>query len=237
MRISHFLLTATLLVSTGAWAVDGSLTLTGATDYRYRGISQTAGDPAIQGSFDLAWDNGFYAGVWASNVDFEDDANIEVDWYGGYYWEISDTVGLDLMANYYTYPDYSGDADYLELVANLEVSDFAFQYAYAYDFFNTGDPAHYLAADYSYEIAEQAAVFEGISLDLHIGYSFGDYWDRWDIGDYTDYSVGVSASWSRVDMSLAWLDNSVSHIEFIPGGAYRNDSTVLFTLSSTFDLF
>lgn len=237
MRPGLFLLTAALSVSTSTWAVDGSFTLSGVTDYRYRGISQTAGDPAIQGSLDLTWNNGFYAGVWASNIDFEDDADIEIDWYGGYSWTISDTVGLDLLANYYSYPAYSADGDYVELIANLGLRDFSFQYAYAYDFFNSGDPAHYLAASYSYEIAESAGVFEGISLDLHYGFSFGDYWETWDIGDYSDYSIGLSASWSRVDMSLAWLDNSVSHIEFVPGGAYRNDSTALFTLSSNFDLF
>ena len=48
----------------------------------------------IQGSLDFAWDNGFYVGAWASNVDFEDDADIEVDWYAGYYWELGETVGL-----------------------------------------------------------------------------------------------------------------------------------------------
>lgn len=235
MKHIRILAAAALLAPSGAWAIDASLTLSATNDYRYRGISQTAGDWAAQGSFDLAWDSGFYAGAWVSNVDFEDDADIEIDWYGGYYLEFGESVGLDLMLNYYSYPGYSEDGDYLEAIGTLYVADFSFLYAYAPDFFNTGDTAHYLAADYSYEIAETAGVFEAVSLDAHAGWSFGDYWDEWDIGDYGDFSVGISGSWGWADLSLAWLFNSVDRQEEISSGAYRNDDTLLFTLSSTFE--
>ena len=235
MKLTRILAVAGLFVTTGAWAVDSSITLSATSDYRYRGISQTAGDWAIQGSLDFAWDNGFYVGAWASNVDFEDDADSEVDWYAGYYWELGETVGLDLMLNYYSYPGYSEDGDYLELMSTLWIGDVGILYAYAPDYFNTGDTAHYLAADYSYELAESAGVLEGVSLDLHYGYSFGDYWDEWDIGDYSDYSIGVSASWGRADLSLAWLDNAVDSGEKVSSGAYANDSTFLFTIGTTFD--
>ena len=33
------------------------------SDYRFRGISQTAKNPAIQGGFDYAHSSGFYAGT------------------------------------------------------------------------------------------------------------------------------------------------------------------------------
>lgn len=39
------------------------------SDYVFRGFSQTAEDPAIQGGVDLTAGS-FYAGAWASNVDF-----------------------------------------------------------------------------------------------------------------------------------------------------------------------
>ena len=38
------------------------------TDYRFRGISQSGGDPALQGGFDVAHDSGFYVGTWASSI-------------------------------------------------------------------------------------------------------------------------------------------------------------------------
>lgn len=237
MNTKNILVAAALLATTNAWAVDGSITLEGVSDYRFRGISQSAGDPAIQASFDLAFDSGFYAGVWGSNIDFEDEANYEIDWYGGYFWEINDAVGLDIMLSYYTYPDADYDADYLELVNSLYVGDFMFQYAYSNDYVNTGEAGHYLAADYSWPFAETAGPFEGLSLDLHYGYSFGDFWEDLDIGTYSDYSIGLSASWKVVDMSLSYLNTSTDSGMQISSGAFENDDTVLFTIGSTFDLF
>lgn len=83
------------------------------TDYVFRGISQTDESPAIQGGIDLSYGI-FYAGIWASNLDFGgvtaadgstvDVANIEVDYYGG----IKKALGgvtFDLGAIYYTYPN------------------------------------------------------------------------------------------------------------------------------------
>ena len=54
------------------------------TDYIYRGGSQTADGPAIQGGFDLGHESGFYLGTWASNVDFGNSAEVEIDFYGGF---------------------------------------------------------------------------------------------------------------------------------------------------------
>ncbi len=41
----------------------------GTSDYVFRGFSQSARDPAVQGGADFAY-NIFYAGVWASSIDF-----------------------------------------------------------------------------------------------------------------------------------------------------------------------
>ena len=47
-----------------------SSTITLATDYDFRGITQTARDPALQASLDWSSESGFYLGAWVSNVDF-----------------------------------------------------------------------------------------------------------------------------------------------------------------------
>ena len=146
-------------------------------------------------------------------------------------------MALDVMLSYYTYPGYDWDSDYLELINSLHVGDFKFQYAYSNDWVNTGETAHYVAADYSFPLAETAGVFEGISIDAHYGYSFGDYWEDLDIGTYSDYSIGVAASFKSVDLSLAYLSNSVDSGMGLSKGAFRNDSTVLLNVSTTFDLF
>ena len=50
-----------------AITVTGGATLV--TDYRFRGISQTAKRFAIQGTFTVAHTSGFYATVWGSSID------------------------------------------------------------------------------------------------------------------------------------------------------------------------
>ena len=50
------------------------------SDYVWRGMTQSDG-PAIQGGFDYEADGGFYAGIWGSNVNFNDGAGSELDLY------------------------------------------------------------------------------------------------------------------------------------------------------------
>jgi hypothetical protein len=68
------------------------------SQYRYRGIAQTKGDPALQGGVDYANANGFYLGTWASTIKWIKDASlgtggktakgpVELDIYGGYKFE------------------------------------------------------------------------------------------------------------------------------------------------------
>ena len=92
-------------------------TLTGnvgiVNDYRFRGISQTFAQPAIQGGFDYSHASGIYLGTWASNVyggsngsglgvDYNN-GSMEWDFYGGYKWDLG-PVALDAGVLRYQYP-------------------------------------------------------------------------------------------------------------------------------------
>ena len=66
------------------------------TEYRYRGLAQTKGDPALQGGVDYADASGFYVGAWGSTIKWIKDSAgiagqtkgpIELDLYGGYKFE------------------------------------------------------------------------------------------------------------------------------------------------------
>lgn len=84
------------------------------SDYRFRGISQTFKDPAIQGGIDYSHSSGAYLGTWASNVyggtnnSFMGvnyfNGGMEWDLYGGYKWEAFKDVTLDVGLLYYWYP-------------------------------------------------------------------------------------------------------------------------------------
>ena len=88
------------LTATSAFAgVSGGITL--ASDYLFRGVSQTQGDTAVQWNLE-AEKNGVYGGTWGSQVDFGGEASIEYDFYGGYRWE-NDAVGVDVGLIQYNY--------------------------------------------------------------------------------------------------------------------------------------
>ncbi len=84
------------------------------SDYRFRGISQTFKEPAIQGGFDYSHASGFYAGTWASNVYGGSNGsglgvnyangNMEWDFYGGYKFEAMKDLTLDVGVLQYYYP-------------------------------------------------------------------------------------------------------------------------------------
>lgn len=83
----------------------GNMTI--ASDYRFRGISQTYRGPAIQGGVDYAHDSGIYIGNWNSNVSsavYSGGSAIEMDFYGGWKKSFGD-FGLDVGFLYYYYPN------------------------------------------------------------------------------------------------------------------------------------
>lgn len=225
MKLS-WLAPAALLASFthSAYAVDVSGTVSFTNDYRFHGISQTAGDAAVQGSIDLAFDNGAYAGIWGSNVDFGDDANLEIDYYGGYAGGLTDNLEYAATLFYFQYPGYNAaDIDFFEVDLQLFYNNGTLTYTFAPDYLNSGEDGQYLSLDYNVGVSEK------VSLDLHAGHSFGTYWDDFDIGAYSDFSVGVSTHFSGVDLSANYLFNDVD--TKINQGAVRNDNTLQVTLS------
>lgn len=191
----------------------GNVALT--TDYVWRGVSQSNEDLALQGGFD--YENGmFYAGVWASSIDFNDDAdtNLEVDFYAGIVGEFANGLAWDLGFIYYNYPD-SGDEDldFYELTAAL-----------GYDFegglglggsvaWDPDNKSVYVEATAGY------ALTEAFGVDASVGnYSFDGG------GDYTNWSLGGTYSALGFDFDLRYWDTDIK-------GDSLADSRVVFTIS------
>jgi uncharacterized protein (TIGR02001 family) len=84
------------------------------SEYEYRGISQTAEKPALQFNLDYAHTSGFYAGTFITNIKwlkeaakaggFSTKANIELDLFAGYKFEVVKDVTLDVGYLRYEYP-------------------------------------------------------------------------------------------------------------------------------------
>ena len=80
------------------------------SDYRFRGLSQTGKKPAIQGGLDYSHESGVYLGTWLSSVSgnqYPSGSGLEMDFYGGYKFEVAKDVGLDLGLIHVYYPGVS----------------------------------------------------------------------------------------------------------------------------------
>lgn len=102
-----------------------STTATAASDYFYRGVSQTRNRPALQAAFGVEHPSGFFAGVFASGVDFPqgpygDHRTVELDGHLGYGRELGRGLAAVASATRYTYPNDDSDYDYSELDLGLE---------------------------------------------------------------------------------------------------------------------
>ena len=205
--------------------VEWSASLTGTSDYVFRGISQTGNDPTIQGSIGISYGM-LYAGGWGSGLDFGDngasgsDAQLEVDWYGGIKPSWNSPFGkvdFDFGVVYYTYPganDFAGNLDYVELKAGYSLpSPFIKN-------LTTGS-TFYWSPDYSGEVgdvwtSESAAsyalpkigVFDPTISGL-LGYQKGELSQGFDVGGddrYYYWNAGLTLGVENIAFDFRYWD-------------------------------
>ena len=151
------------------------------SDYIWRGMTQSDG-PAIQGGFDYASDGGFYAGIWGSNVNFNDGAGSELDYYFGYGFDMGG-VGVDIGYLAYDYPDNDSDLDFEEIYVGLSIADLGLLYASGVD----GAP-DYMEVSYGFgDVGISYGQYDdyGDNLGISYGFTCGSY-DC--VLTYTDFS-------------------------------------------------
>jgi uncharacterized protein (TIGR02001 family) len=88
------------------WTISYNFAVT--SEYVFRGVSQSAENPTVQGGVDVTYKL-FYAGIWASGLDFGHDAfdrdiaKTEIDYYAGIK-PVLGPVTFDIGVIYYSYP-------------------------------------------------------------------------------------------------------------------------------------
>lgn len=218
--------TSWLTVAAAAQAQFSS-TIAGTTDYDFRGVTQSAKDPALQASLDYAFPSGFALGAWASNVDFgDDDADVEVDYYASFTKEISEGLSWSVGGTFYSYPS-SNAGEYPEFYAGLDAGKFSFRQWYADNYFDADlGSAWYSDASAAFELQH------GVSLLLHAGYAWGNYWDDAG-GSLLDYSVGLGYTAGKFDLNLKWTGTDASGAQKVTTDANNNEGRAVFTVSTT----
>lgn len=241
---------------------DVSTTVTVASDYDFRGITQTALDPTLQASLDWSGESGLYVSLWGSNIDFGQDGlpgspgfdgaeglppvpavdavdgvdlNVEVDFTLGYEGTFTDELSYNVGTVYYK---YLGNDD-------VGINDFDFGEVYtglSYKIFST---KLWYAWDFS-NAGDSAWYLEAnadvplpadFALVLHGGYSFGNYWKNEDIGleEYYDLAVGVTRTIGRFDVAVKYIDGSdLKSYDGTPNDVFSTQGKFFLSVSTTF---
>ncbi|CAN5867715.1 hypothetical protein BH11PSE12_BH11PSE12_06790 [soil metagenome] len=218
-----------------------SFNLGAVSDYRYRGISQSRLDPALQGGADYTHNpSGFYAGTWLSTIKWTKDAggsgDVEVDLYAGKKGEIVKDVAYDVGVLTYIYPSngldkVAGfvDANTTEIYAQLGYGPAYVKYSHAVtNLFGFVDSKNsgYLDIGASFEVAP------GYTLGLHAG--------RQTIKNnsaytYTDWKVGVNKEFFGINFGLAAIGtNAAKGLYVTPAGKFTGKTSLVLSAVKTF---
>jgi len=210
-----------------------SFSLTGTSDYVFRGISQTDNDPTIQGSVGIGYGI-FYAGAWGSGLDFSgastgDDADLEIDYYAGIKptW---DKFAFDFGVIYYDYPGYSEPKnEALELKAGVSTT---------FDKLSLG-ATYYYSPDYNdkeYGVIELTAGYElpsfhSITPSITVLYGNQHEFDGASF-DYSYWNAGLVLAVDKLTFDLRYWDTDLSSSE-CGGGVPSNLCDSRFVFSAT----
>jgi len=239
------LLAGTALAATPALADEATdppaeFTFTGGatlvTDYRFRGLSLTAGDAAIQGTIGVSHSSGFYVGIWGSNL--EDSTlygNMELDVFGGWSGALGGGFSADVGILYYVYPNGHSPlpANVWEPYASVSyemgpaTAKLGLAYAWEQDSLGGDDNI------YVYFNLDSGIPGTPLSVSGHIGYTDGALSPKL----LTGYSADGGFDWS-LGVSFAVTDNisigaTYVGVEGNSIGDFSND-TVVGSLSISF---
>jgi len=204
MKKLHKIIAASLLVSAtiaGSGVVLAESPLTAnigvASNYIWRGATQTTDGSAVSGGIDYAHASGFYLGTWVSNQNWTGVGNYEQDIYAGYGFDVG-PVGLDVGYIKYMYPVGTGTDDFSELYVNA-----TFNVIKAGIAVTTSKESGTLEDDtYIYVGAE----FE-VKKDLTLGITYGDYDFEAAGADYSHVNVSLS----KDDFTFAFDNTDVTN--------------------------
>jgi uncharacterized protein (TIGR02001 family) len=228
-RTGSLLTLAALAAAAGVAHADVSSTITATSDYDFRGITQTAKDPALQISLDWSGESGAYLGAWASNVDFGSGtkADAEIDVLGGFRGSFNDDTTYDIGAVYYAYTPSGDDVEFGEVYAGIGYKAVSAKLWYAWDFGNSGESETYL------EVNGTVPLPQDFGLTLHAGYTDSKYFSA-DGDNYVDYSIGLTKSLGNFGLTLKWIDGSdLKSSDGTPGDVFSSESRVVFSVATT----
>jgi uncharacterized protein (TIGR02001 family) len=184
--------------------------LAATSDYVLRGVSQTDGQPAIQGSVTYDSGVGAYAGAWMSSLESTDwyypagTASFETDLFAGYRHPVGENWGAGVRLTRYVYPDDGDvvDYDYTEVEASLDYRD-ALRIAVAWSPDTSLVTREGLIEDrdtLAAEVAGRWPLWSWVSITAGLGYR---HLEGLETNGYGYWNVGLSAQRGPLTIDLA----------------------------------
>lgn len=167
------------------------------SDYVFRGISQSRGDPAVQAGASYATHAGWYASAWGSTVRFAPalDANLEIDLVAGWAGAVSDRWSADLNVTHFRYPGTAIDSDYTEIIASLAFDGrYRAMLGWSPDVFATGEDGIYLLASARWPVAHAYRIEAAVG-HYRLTDAYGD--------DYQHRQLGVVRTLAPLELRLS----------------------------------
>ena len=237
-------LTASLAPLAGnAWAGTFSENLALTSNYVFRGITQSAKRPALQGGLDYDFENGLSTGTWISTVQYGDGTPIESEIYGEYQFPLG-ALNATVGVRSYLYPSsgIGGPYNQIEFEAGLRHEFKMFEWS-AKANFGPGSAAVDATendAEYNQEYwittGVSAQILDWLSASTNIGYQ--GYIGVKELGagsasnnyNYLEYDVGLTAKWKKLalDMRVENTDRHISGVRYFATGPFFV-ATVTFT--------
>jgi uncharacterized protein (TIGR02001 family) len=200
---------------TKAITVNGSATVV--SDYRFRGISQTDKNFAVQGSVTATHESGLYVGVWGSSIDdyIAAGGDQEIDLIAGYKKTFGATT-VDVGSTYYYYPGAEQiipgfDSDFVEFYGSVSqavgpvTAKVGAMYAPKQSALDYG----FGKEDNFYMNGSLSGSVSGVGLTASVGHSFSQSYLTGGI-KYTDWSLGASYTTGPVTFGVSYVDTDAS---------------------------
>jgi uncharacterized protein (TIGR02001 family) len=220
----------------------GSATL--ASDYIFRGLTQTNEKPALQAGLEYDDPSGIYAGFWGSNINWLSDSStaeapisssLEIDLYVGYRGKFNDDWGYDVGLYTYYYPgDYPPgftSPNTTEIYGALSYKFLSLKYSHtltnAFGFTDTKNSG-YLDFSANYEFVPTWV------LNAHVGHQ---RIDGFGVASYTDWKLGITKNLDKgFSVAVAYYDTNADEPTYTnPNtGHFIGRSTGVVTISKAF---
>lgn len=215
--ITGLLLAATATPAFAEEEAEGPITISGGvtliSDYRFRGLSLSDNEFALQPTVTITHESGLYGGLWASNLEETPTyGELEVDAYVGYSTEIAEGTTFDASLTYYLYPDgvqAAGPSDYFETIFKLshDIGPVTATGTFGYSWKQAAlanDDNLYLGLGLSSAIPSTPVTLVG-----SIGYTDGALGALAPGGNYLDWSLGADLAVGPATFGVRYVDTDI----------------------------